>query len=73
MIVITGAAGFIASCLVSKLNEQGFTDLVLVDDFAMASKHGNWALKKYRTLVQRNVFFDWLKDNQQQVQFIFHH
>lgn len=72
MIVITGAAGFIASCLVSKLNEQGFTDLVLVDDFAMASKHGNWALKKYRTLVQRNVFFDWLKDNQQQVQFIFH-
>jgi len=72
MIVITGAAGFIASCLVSKLNEQGFTDLVLVDDFAIASKHGNWALKKYRTLVQRNVFFDWLKDNQQQVQFIFH-
>ncbi|MDA0881884.1 MAG: NAD-dependent epimerase/dehydratase family protein, partial [Bacteroidetes bacterium] len=34
MIVVTGAAGFIASGLVEKLNEEGFYDLVLVDDFS---------------------------------------
>jgi len=25
MIIVTGAAGFIGSCLVSKLNQEGFT------------------------------------------------
>lgn len=72
MIVITGAAGFIASCLVAKLNEQGFTDLVLVDDFSVESKKNNWENKKYRLLVPRISFFEWLKENQQQVEFIFH-
>ena len=33
MIVITGAAGFIGSCFVSKLNQLGYKDLVLVDNF----------------------------------------
>lgn len=33
MIVVTGAAGFIPSCLVTRLNEERFYDLVLVDDF----------------------------------------
>lgn len=72
MIVVTGAAGFIASCLVAKLNSEGFTDLVLVDDFTVESKKANWEHKKFRTCVNRNIFFEWLKENQQQVQFIFH-
>jgi ADP-L-glycero-D-manno-heptose 6-epimerase len=72
MIVITGAAGFISSCLVSKLNINGFTDLVLVDNFNIEAKRKNWEQKKHRTLVHRNAFFEWLKDNQQQVEFIFH-
>ena len=33
MIVVTGAAGFIGSCLVGYLNEKGFNNLILVDDF----------------------------------------
>lgn len=72
MIVITGAAGFISSCLVALLNNHGFTDLVLVDDFSFDAKKANWENKKFRTLVHRNTFFEWLNDNQQQVEFIFH-
>ncbi len=72
MIVITGAAGFISSCLVAKLNLNGFSDLVLVDDFSIIAKRACWEHKKYRTLVERDVFFEWLKNNQQQVEFIFH-
>jgi len=32
-IIITGAVGFIGSCMVQYLNEQGFENLILVDDF----------------------------------------
>ncbi len=72
MIIITGAAGFIGSCLIAKLNEQNFTDLVLVDDFTAIHKQKNWETKKYRTCIPRHLFLDWLKENQQQIQFIFH-
>ena len=33
MIIVTGAEGFIGSCLVARLNQEGFSDIVLVDDF----------------------------------------
>lgn len=72
MIVITGAAGFISSCLISKLNDNGFTDIVAVDDFSNNLKLRNWNTKKIRCTLERKLFFDWLKDNQQQVEFIFH-
>ena len=38
MIVITGAAGFISSCLVAHLNEIGYKELILVDDFTKKEK-----------------------------------
>ena len=34
MIIVTGSAGFIGSCLVSKLNYLGYHNLILVDDFS---------------------------------------
>ena len=40
-IVITGAAGFIGSCMVQYLNEQGFENLILVDDFGVEKKRKN--------------------------------
>ncbi len=72
MIVITGAAGFIASQLVKKLNEERFTDLILVDDFSPASKEANLANAKYTQKVHRDVFHTWLKENSKFVQFVFH-
>jgi nucleoside-diphosphate-sugar epimerase len=41
MIIVTGAAGFIGSCLVGKLNHEGFKDLIIVDDFGDAEKMKN--------------------------------
>ena len=72
MIVITGAAGFIGSCLVSKLNNKGIKELVLVDDFSRPEKEANIIQKVYRAKVERRVFFDWLKQHHQEVDFIFH-
>lgn len=44
MIVITGAAGFIGSCLAKSFNNLGKSDLILVDDFSNMEKNQN--LKK---------------------------
>ena len=72
MIVVTGAAGFIASNLVALLNEKGYRDLVLVDRFDREDRKMNYAGKSYTTLVEREDFIHWLKLNEHQVEFIFH-
>jgi ADP-L-glycero-D-manno-heptose 6-epimerase len=72
MIIVTGAAGFIGSCLVSKLNQENFKDIVLVDDFSDPEKMKNLEGKIYSKTVHRNDFLDWLTQNQRLVQFVFH-
>jgi ADP-L-glycero-D-manno-heptose 6-epimerase len=72
MIVVTGAAGFIGSCLVSKLNNKGHKDIVLVDDFSRQEKQLNYMHKVYRELVERKLFFDWFRKNHSNVDFILH-
>ncbi|GAB4128070.1 MAG: ADP-glyceromanno-heptose 6-epimerase [Raineya sp.] len=72
MIVVTGAAGFIGSCLVSRLNQDNFNAIIAVDDFSKTEKEKNLAGKKIKEKVEREVFFEWLKENQKEVEFIFH-
>ena len=72
MIVITGAAGFIGSVLVQKLNKEGYEDVVLVDDFSKKEKTANWKSLSYSHKIDRVQFFSWLEENEKQVQFIFH-
>ncbi len=72
MIIITGAAGFIGSCLVQKLNEEGFYDLILVDDFSRSYNNKNLVGKKFSNQIDREEFAPWLRENQLHVQFIFH-
>ena len=72
MIVVTGAAGFISSCLVAALNEQGREDLILVDDFSREDKTRNWTDKQFIAKVDRDVFTNWLDTNYQDVEVIFH-
>lgn len=72
MIVITGAAGFIGSCLVAHLNQEGYTDLVLVDDFTKTEKAHNLDGKTFTAKIQRDDFETWIDENENQIQFIFH-
>jgi len=72
MIVVTGAAGFIASGLITRLNEERFFDLVLVDDFSNEEKNKNFEGKRYSQKVDRRYFASWLLKNEDQVQFVFH-
>ncbi|MBC5773759.1 ADP-glyceromanno-heptose 6-epimerase [Pontibacter sp. KCTC 32443] len=72
MIVVTGAAGFIASCLVSRLNAANFNDIVVVDNFSVAKKEDNLKGKKIKEFVDRDTFIEWLDKNYEEVEFIFH-
>jgi len=74
MIVVTGAAGFIGSCLIQKLNEEGFNYIVAVDDFSFLDKNKNLEGKNIKEKVEREVFFEWLKnpDHHRVIEFVFH-
>lgn len=72
MIVVTGAAGFIGSRLLNALQEQGYTDLVAVDDFSRADKARNLKGIKLSHRVERGMFPAWIDANEQLIQFIFH-
>ncbi len=72
MIVVTGAAGFIGSYLVGKLNKAGYKDLILVDKMDDPRKELNLAHKIYRNFIDRDNFFKWLISHSRDVDFIFH-
>jgi ADP-L-glycero-D-manno-heptose 6-epimerase len=61
-IVITGAAGFIASIVAEQLNVRGFHQLTLVDDFSRADKASNHEHLQCRQKIHRNDFMAWAQD-----------
>ena len=71
-IIVTGAAGFIGSCMVQFLNEQGFENLILVDDFGFEEKRKNWESKKFTVIVERNNLFDWLQKHESKIDVVIH-
>ena len=72
MIVITGAAGFIASVVAGTLNQNGLEDLVLVDDFNKTQKKENYSKKKYKFLIDRNNFIEWFGNHLDEIDFVIH-
>jgi ADP-L-glycero-D-manno-heptose 6-epimerase len=72
MIVVTGAAGFIGSALLGKLQREGFGSLVAVDDFSISAKKVNFEGKKLLHLIHRNDFPSWLRNNPEHIQAILH-
>jgi ADP-L-glycero-D-manno-heptose 6-epimerase len=72
MKVVTGAAGFIGSCMVGKLNKENEKDIIIVDDFTREDRKGNWQDKYYKEKIDRKDFISWFKKNAKQVDGVFH-
>ncbi len=72
MIVITGAAGFIGSCLLSKLNQEGISNIVLADDFTRDKNNANFFGKHYLKAIERSEFLNWFEKNANGVSFVYH-
>jgi len=72
MVVVTGAAGFIGSCLVRKLNDEGLTNLILVDEFHSTAKARNLEHKTFAEKIDRTLFLKWFEANGALVSFVYH-
>jgi len=72
MIIVTGAAGFIGSQMVKKLNEENFNAVIAVDKFDNPVKNQHLENCKILAKVDRDEFHDWIKENHREAEFIFH-
>ena len=72
MYVVTGAAGFIGSCVAATMNQVGMTPLVLVDDFKhKKEKKINWE-QVPATCVDREYFFEWVVGQEHAIKAVVH-
>ncbi|BDQ10842.1 ADP-glyceromanno-heptose 6-epimerase [Sediminibacterium sp. TEGAF015] len=71
-ILVTGAAGFIGSCMVQHLNDLGFEQLYLADDFGVEEKRKNWEQKKFLVIIERTGLFEWLDEHKPVIDIIIH-
>lgn len=71
-IVITGAAGFIGSCLVRYLNDQGIYNIVVVDHLGVSDKWKNLVGKRILDVVDKHTFFPWLNGREDAIEAFIH-
>ena len=72
MIIVTGAAGFIGSVLVGKLNSLDKSNLILVDDFSNDEKNKNLYNKQFTQQIDRSEFIEWFMKNAESVSEFYH-
>ncbi len=63
MIIITGAAGFIGSCVVSKLNKEGMNDIIAVDALRENDKWKNLRNLSFSDYLDRDQLHSYLEQN----------
>jgi len=72
-IAITGALGFIGSCLAAHLSRKGKYKLILIDDFSDEQKLNNLKDVDSDLQIEREDFIDWAKTNaDQKIDYLLH-
>lgn len=72
MIVVTGGAGFIGSCIIRMLNDIGRSDILVVDHIAKTNKWMNLSNKRYLKYIRRDEFLQYLPHLTGRVSHIIH-
>jgi len=61
VVILTGGAGFIGSCFLGKLNQEGIDDVIVVDNLTDNCKWRNLVGKKFFDYIQKNDFLEVLE------------
>lgn len=72
LIVVTGAAGFIGSFMTGFLNQEGFKNLILVDEFNHKDKLKNLSDKDFLFKIDREIFFNWVEIKKPDIKMVLH-
>lgn len=72
LIVITGGAGFIGSAVIRYLNDNGYTNLIVVDHLGKDEKWKNLVGKQFADIIEPARFFDWLKGRENMIDAFIH-
>jgi len=72
LIVVTGGAGFIGSCVIRHLNELGMSNIIIVDNLDKTEKWKNLVGKRFVDIVSIDSFFDWLKGRESVIEAFIH-
>lgn len=71
-IVVTGAAGFIGSAVIRYLNDQGISNIVLVDNLEKTEKWKNLVGKSFKEIIAIDNLFDWLEGRESEIGVFIH-
>ncbi len=58
MVIVTGGAGFIGSAIVWKLNQQGESNILIVDELGKSSKWKNLRCLRFSDYINKDVFLE---------------
>jgi ADP-L-glycero-D-manno-heptose 6-epimerase len=56
MYIVTGGAGLIGSAFIAKLNQEGITDIIVVDELGTSDKWKNLRNKKFTDYLHKDTF-----------------
>ncbi|MBS0628076.1 MAG: ADP-glyceromanno-heptose 6-epimerase [Verrucomicrobia bacterium] len=72
LVIVTGAAGMIGSCVVRRLNDLGNTHLILVDDLDTTDKWKNLLGKKFIDIIPSSQLFPFLEGREKEIKAFIH-
>lgn len=72
LIVVTGGAGFIGSCVIKHLNDQGHDNIVVVDNLGSSDKWKNLVGKRYREALHKDQLHSWLQGRETAIEAFIH-
>ena len=74
MIVLTGGAGFIGSCLLWRLNKEGISDIIVIDEPMTPEKKLNLDGKKFSDFIAKDKFLSLVSSDKlgRKIDAIFH-